>query len=163
MTALDSVKAECEKLGAGHVLTISCDLGREEECDQVVTNTVTSLGAVDILINNAGYLDRANFCDVTMKDIDLSMDVNLKSAFKLSQLCMPHLKQSKGLKQKLHCDYQYHFHYREHCQCVKYCWIKSLSRSFGIQNVQSCNGSNDKVCGLGGEKTFRLFCIMNYL
>ena len=51
---------------------------------------------MDILVNNAGYLARANFEDVSMEDIDKSMAVNLKSAVKLSQLCMPFLKERKG-------------------------------------------------------------------
>ena len=43
------------------------------------------ISGLDILINNAGILSRANFQDVSMQDIEESMEVNLKSAVKLSQ------------------------------------------------------------------------------
>ena len=51
---------------------------------------------LDILINNAGILCRANFQDVSMKDIDETMEVNLKSAVKLSQESLPHLVAREG-------------------------------------------------------------------
>ena len=54
------------------------------------------VSGLDILINNAGILCRANFHDVSMQDIDESMEVNLKSAVKLSQESLPHLVAREG-------------------------------------------------------------------
>ena len=54
------------------------------------------VSGLDILINNAGILCRANFHDVKMQDIDESMEVNLKSAVKLSQESLPHLVAREG-------------------------------------------------------------------
>ena len=53
-------------------------------------------GRIDVLVNNAGYLARENFTDVTSEEIDKSMAVNLKSAVKLSQASLSHLQRSKG-------------------------------------------------------------------
>ena len=48
------------------------------------------------MINNAGILSRAGFKEVTMKVIDLCMEVNLKSAVKLAQESLPHLVARAG-------------------------------------------------------------------
>jgi len=49
-----------------------------------------------VLVNNAGVLIRSDFVNVTMEEVDLSMQVNLKSAVKLSQACLPHLQAGQG-------------------------------------------------------------------
>ena len=51
---------------------------------------------IDVLVNNAGVLIRSDFVSVTMEEVDLSMQVNLKSAVKLSQACLPYLQKTKG-------------------------------------------------------------------
>lgn len=48
------------------------------------------------MINNAGILSRAGFKEVTMKDIDLCMEVNLKSAVTLAQESLPYLVARAG-------------------------------------------------------------------
>ncbi|RDZ26056.1 2-dehydro-3-deoxy-D-gluconate 5-dehydrogenase KduD [Lysobacter silvisoli] len=52
---------------------------------RIVEETVTQLGSVDILINNAGLIRRADAVDFTEADWDAVVDVNLKSAFFLAQ------------------------------------------------------------------------------
>ena len=71
-------------------------MGETAECEGAVRETVAVMGDLDVLVNNAGYLARENFTDVTSKEIDKSMAVNLKSAVKLSQASLSHLQRSKG-------------------------------------------------------------------
>ena len=47
-------------------------------------------------MNNAGVLIRSDFASVTMAEVDLSMQVNLKSAVKLCQACLPYLENGQG-------------------------------------------------------------------
>ena len=95
VVALDKVKAECERLGSGEVIIVQCDLSKGDEvCENSVLTTVTQLGGLDILVNNAGYL--ARFSEVTSENIDTSMEVNLKSAVRLSQVSLPYLVERKG-------------------------------------------------------------------
>ena len=49
-----------------------------------------------MLVNNAGFLVRSYFSDVSMEEIDISMAINLKSAVKLSQLAVPYLAAGPG-------------------------------------------------------------------
>ena len=66
---------------------VSADLGSTEPIPRIVAETVEALGGLDILINNAGIIRRADALDFTEADWDAVMDVNLKSAFFLSQAC----------------------------------------------------------------------------
>jgi 2-deoxy-D-gluconate 3-dehydrogenase len=60
---------------------ISADLGGTGP----IADVVARAGMVDILINNAGIIRRADSLDFTEEDWDAVIDTNLKSAFFLSQ------------------------------------------------------------------------------
>lgn len=47
---------------------------------------------VDILINNAGYLVAKPFLELNEEDFDKSFDVNIRAAFRLSQITIPLMK-----------------------------------------------------------------------
>jgi 3-oxoacyl-[acyl-carrier protein] reductase len=82
--ALDSLAAE---LG-GRAHAIPADLADAAAVGKLVEQAVEALGAVDILINNAG-LTRDNLA-MRMKDEDwrIVLDVNLGAAFRLSRAVM---------------------------------------------------------------------------
>ncbi|MBN2236213.1 MAG: SDR family oxidoreductase [Bacteroidales bacterium] len=48
---------------------------------------------VDLLINNAGYLVTKPFLEITSEDFDQSFGVNIKAAFRLSQILIPLMKE----------------------------------------------------------------------
>jgi len=103
-SALESVASQCREAGAGagaeagagDVVVSVRDLSVEEECVLAVKDTVETYGGINVLVNCAGILLRSDFASVTMEEIDLSMQVNLKSALKLSQECLPYLVVSRG-------------------------------------------------------------------
>jgi 2-deoxy-D-gluconate 3-dehydrogenase len=66
-------------------VAISANLSSIEPVQRIVDETVASLGGIDILVNNAGTIRRADAVDFTEADWDAVMDVNLKTAFFLSQ------------------------------------------------------------------------------
>jgi 2-deoxy-D-gluconate 3-dehydrogenase len=66
-------------------LSITADLATLEPIERIIEETNTWAGAPDILVNNAGIIRRADALDFTEADWDAVMDVNLKSAFFLSQ------------------------------------------------------------------------------
>lgn len=79
----DVVK-EIEELGgqaAYYTLDIS-DLSKHQE---LLNMTINAFGKADILVNDAGYARRETVFDVTPEGWDKMMDINLKSAFFLSQ------------------------------------------------------------------------------
>jgi 2-dehydro-3-deoxy-D-gluconate 5-dehydrogenase len=64
---------------------VKADLGARPDCTALVNDAVTALGRVDILINNAGTIRRADALEFSERDWDEVMDVNLRAAFFLSQ------------------------------------------------------------------------------
>ncbi|ESZ87718.1 MAG: 3-ketoacyl-ACP reductase [Blastomonas sp. CACIA14H2] len=70
---------------------VSADLGTIAPVQAVVDQVLGSLGGLDILINNAGIIRRADAVDFTEEDWDAVVDTNLKSVFFLSQAAGRHM------------------------------------------------------------------------
>jgi 2-dehydro-3-deoxy-D-gluconate 5-dehydrogenase len=66
-------------------LGIQADLSDIKGVEEIVNKTIAKFGKVDILINNAGIIRRAQAVDFTEKDWDDVLNVNLKTLFFLSQ------------------------------------------------------------------------------
>ncbi|XP_078491814.1 putative oxidoreductase SSP0419 [Ciona intestinalis] len=94
--ALAMVRDKCNAEGARKVVCIIADLENVEDMNRIVEETVSSLGGIDILINNAGLVNRATFEQATVEDLDKMFKVNLRAPYYLTQQCLPHLKISKG-------------------------------------------------------------------
>jgi 2-deoxy-D-gluconate 3-dehydrogenase len=77
-------EAIIKKLGRKFV-NIDANLMTIEPVTRIVNETVAGLGRLDILVNNAGMIRRADALDFSEKDWDDVMNVNIKSAFFLSQ------------------------------------------------------------------------------
>ena len=67
-----------------------------EDDSDVLEPNLYGLKELDILINCAGVNKIAWLEDITDKDWDSVMGVNAKGIFKMSQHCLPMLKESKG-------------------------------------------------------------------
>jgi len=64
---------------------IAADLSSTAPIADVVAQAIAAAGRVDILINNAGIIRRADSLDFSEADWDAVMDTNLKTVFFLSQ------------------------------------------------------------------------------
>lgn len=69
--------------GRGHGLEM--DLADADGAVAAFEDAAARFGPVDILVNNAGIIRRADALDFTQADWDAVMDVNLRSAFFLTQ------------------------------------------------------------------------------
>ncbi|MFC3443265.1 2-dehydro-3-deoxy-D-gluconate 5-dehydrogenase KduD [Sphingobium rhizovicinum] len=70
---------------------VSADLSSIEPVQRVVDETLETLGGLDILINNAGIIRRADSVDFTEEDWDAVIDTNLKTSFFLCQAAGRHM------------------------------------------------------------------------
>jgi 2-deoxy-D-gluconate 3-dehydrogenase len=66
-------------------LAVQADLNSTEAIPAVVDAAVAEFGEIDILVNNAGIIRRSDAIDFSEADWDAVMNVNLKSAFFLTQ------------------------------------------------------------------------------
>ena len=77
--------AETVRAGGRRALTVQADVGRIAEAQAMVTKVDRDLGLVDVLVNNAGVFPRVPFLEMTERDWDYVLDVNLKGAFFCAQ------------------------------------------------------------------------------
>ena len=94
-TGAEEVVAEVQKAGR-KATAFQCDVSNVAEGQRFIADAVRELGRIDILINNAGLERRADFWDVTEKDYDTVLNVNLKGPFFLTQAFVRHRMQAKG-------------------------------------------------------------------
>jgi glucose 1-dehydrogenase len=79
------------KLGR-RVHMIQGDLSNTADDRRVITEGVEKLGKIDILVNNAGVEKHADFWDVTEKDFDFVLQINLRGTFFITQDFVNHLR-----------------------------------------------------------------------
>jgi 2-deoxy-D-gluconate 3-dehydrogenase len=83
-SSMAETQAAVEAAG-GTFLAVGADLATLDPIPQIVDAAIANFGRIDILVNNAGIIRRQDAIDFTEADWDAVMDVNLKSAFFLSQ------------------------------------------------------------------------------
>ena len=91
----EAVKAQILATGRKSV-AICADLGAVADVYKLIADGAAALGQIDILINNAGVEKNASFWDVTEKDYDFVLNVNLKGPFFATQAFVKHLQSRKA-------------------------------------------------------------------
>lgn len=79
----EEVEKELSKLG--DITYISTDVGERLDVHNLIASTVDTYGDIDILVNNAGIVIGGDFLEISEKDFDQVMRVNLKGTFLCSQ------------------------------------------------------------------------------
>jgi NAD(P)-dependent dehydrogenase (short-subunit alcohol dehydrogenase family) len=92
---LDAVAAEIRASG-GAVAAVQADVGRPEDCERLVAETLKAFGRIDILVNNAGTSSTGEFEAVTDDLWQTDFDLKLFAAIRLSRLAIPHMKKQGG-------------------------------------------------------------------
>jgi len=90
---LEALKTE---LPATEILITTTDVSNENDCHQLIDQTIQRYGRIDVLINNAGISMRALFEEVDLKVIRQLMDVNFYGTVYCSKFALPYLLQTKG-------------------------------------------------------------------
>jgi pteridine reductase len=91
-------RAEAEALRAGgrRVFVARADAGARGELARFVEEAATSLGGLDLLVNNVGVFRRVTLESLTEDDLDEAFAVNVKAAVMASQAAAPHLRRRGG-------------------------------------------------------------------
>ena len=78
------------------VIYVKTDVSIEDDCKNLIKETVQKFGKIDILINNAGISMRAMFKDLDLNVIRRLMDVNFWGTVYCTKYALPYLLKSKG-------------------------------------------------------------------
>jgi 3-oxoacyl-[acyl-carrier protein] reductase len=87
----DAVVAKIRDKG-GEAIAVAADVSRGDAVAVMVEQVATVLGPIDILINNAGMAIVRGVDDLTEAEFDLTIAVNLKSAFLCTQAVLPAMR-----------------------------------------------------------------------
>ncbi|MFJ9626821.1 SDR family NAD(P)-dependent oxidoreductase [Streptomyces sp. NPDC091280] len=87
----EAVVKEIEQAG-GTALAVTGDLSEQAVVDEVTATTVERFGGVDVLVNNAGIMDRMSaLADVADAEWERVIRVNLTAPFLLTRAVLPHM------------------------------------------------------------------------
>ncbi|MNI21928.1 General stress protein 39 [compost metagenome] len=93
----EKTKAEVEQEGR-KCLLIAGDIGEESFSQQIVKGTMSELGRLDILVNNAAEQHpQQNFADITAKQLEKTFRTNIFSMFYLTKAALPCLDKGSSI------------------------------------------------------------------
>jgi 3-oxoacyl-[acyl-carrier protein] reductase len=94
--AADAQAVESEILGLGRrCLSIQANVSVAGEVERLAAEAHRSMGTIDILVNNAGIARQQPLEQITERDWDELIDVNLKSCFLVTQAFLPAMRARK--------------------------------------------------------------------
>ena len=91
---LDEVVAEITKAG-GEAIAFAGDVTSYEQMQAMAKTAVATYGRIDILLSNAGVIPQVPLSEMTDKDFDMVMDINVKGMFHAIKAVMPYMKKQK--------------------------------------------------------------------
>ncbi|MCP4870435.1 MAG: SDR family oxidoreductase [Proteobacteria bacterium] len=80
----------------GRPLTVVCDVTDPEDCEAAMARVIEALGAIDVLVNNAGISHRSRFADTDLSVLRRVIEVNLFGSMYCTAAALPSLRQQKG-------------------------------------------------------------------
>lgn len=98
----DLKRADAEKVAneitshGGRALALECNVLKDEDLVGLVDQAVAELGDIHILVNNAGGGGGGHESpfEITLEQFERPFRINVFSAWRLSQLCAPHMKRA---------------------------------------------------------------------
>ena len=92
---LKESEEEIKKITAD-VLSVQCDVSREEDCKKLMDETIKKFNRADVLINNAGLSMRALFGETDLSVLKKLMDTNFWGTVYCTKYALPYLLKAKG-------------------------------------------------------------------
>ena len=99
-TAKDAAEKLCEEINSqgGRAVRFKADVSVRGDVDEMTDFARRELGAIGVLVNNAGIAQQKMFCDITEQDFDRMMGVTVKGAFNCTQAALPDMVHDKSGK-----------------------------------------------------------------
>ena len=92
---LQRLKQELDELGVETVI-VQGNIGSSADIEKILSESLSTFGSVDVVVNNAANLKRVPFFNVSEEMIDNELAVNVKGPFLLSYKAAQVMRQSGG-------------------------------------------------------------------
>lgn len=128
----EETKSLVEEKGR-RALLIQTDVSTEANCRQIVAQTISEFGKIDIVVNNAAVqVPHEDFSEITEEQWEETFRVNIHAQFYLSKAALPHLKTGASIINTASVNA-----YKGHKQLVDYTSTKgaiiAFTRSIALQ------------------------------
>jgi 7-alpha-hydroxysteroid dehydrogenase len=90
---LEAVAGKVRAMGR-RALVVPCDVNESAALENLVERTLAEFGRIDIVVNNAGGTPPRPALDTSEKMFEAAFHFNVTTAFTLSRLAIPHLRQA---------------------------------------------------------------------
>ncbi|KAJ6635933.1 3-oxoacyl-[acyl-carrier-protein] reductase FabG [Pseudolycoriella hygida] len=77
-------------------ISIVGDITNESDAKMIIEKVIETFGRLDVLINNAGIIERGTIENTSLGQYDRVMNTNVRAMYHLTMLAVPHLIASKG-------------------------------------------------------------------
>lgn len=91
----ESLVAELAMHG-GEALALRCDVTDETSVSEMVKESASELGGIDVLVNNAAIYETVTFEKITVSQWDTLFATNTRGPFLASRAALPYLKKRRG-------------------------------------------------------------------
>ena len=75
----------------GGVPAIPCDVTRQDDVDRLFAEAIAAVGALDVVVNNAGLGGTASVVDMTDEQWSVVLDVTLTGTFRCTRAALQHM------------------------------------------------------------------------
>jgi NAD(P)-dependent dehydrogenase (short-subunit alcohol dehydrogenase family) len=91
--------AELVEAAGRRAVRVPGDLTSEDVCRELVDRTVSELGRIDVLVNNAAYqmVQPGGIADITTEQFDRVMKTNVYAMFWLCKMALPHMGKGSSI------------------------------------------------------------------
>ncbi|MEZ5500233.1 MAG: SDR family oxidoreductase [Steroidobacteraceae bacterium] len=84
------------RAAGGKAALATVDIGDEPSAAEVVEQTMSEFGRIDIMVHNAASFLGGPVESFSEGDLETVLSVNLKAGFRLSRACIPHMRRQGG-------------------------------------------------------------------
>jgi 3-oxoacyl-[acyl-carrier protein] reductase len=88
-------KKEVDDIGR-RAIAVKADVSSSKDVERLVKETVKNFGRIDVLVNNAGILIQKKLHEMSEKEWDDTIDINLKGVFLCSKAVIPYMIKQRG-------------------------------------------------------------------
>ena len=95
LKALQDLANEITGVGS-EGLMLAADLSSDAEANDTISQAITTLGGIDVLVNAAGHISNGTIENTSLQAWDEMLNVNVRAIFNLMQKALPSLIERKG-------------------------------------------------------------------